>query len=179
MQSVITWELPHVTIHALRHTYATTALNTGVSAQNVARCLGHKDGATTLKFYAHYINTETIAQLDNLEEKNISHLGITESELQKVTSKAVEITDKPQLSERIDTIIRNAKNFPHKKSIDMVLNCCYNILCEPLENLSSSDKDTLLVTLAQYTFLKRNSYEQTENDKVDFEEYDSMTLNSM
>jgi integrase len=29
-----------------------------VAAQNVARLLGHKDGATTLKFYAHYINTD-------------------------------------------------------------------------------------------------------------------------
>jgi len=33
---------------ALRHTYATTALNSGVAAQNVARLLGHKDGATAL-----------------------------------------------------------------------------------------------------------------------------------
>ena len=29
---------------------ATTALNSGVAAQNVARLLGHKDGATTLKY---------------------------------------------------------------------------------------------------------------------------------
>ncbi|GHV07976.1 hypothetical protein FACS1894217_09700 [Clostridia bacterium] len=28
-----------MTIHALRHTYATTALNSGVAAQNVARLL--------------------------------------------------------------------------------------------------------------------------------------------
>lgn len=74
--------LPHMTIHALRHTYATTALNAGVAAQNVARLLGHKDGATTLKFYAHYINTEAITQLEKLEQQNISHLGITAGELE-------------------------------------------------------------------------------------------------
>jgi len=30
----------HISIHALRHTYATTARNSGVAAQNVARLLG-------------------------------------------------------------------------------------------------------------------------------------------
>jgi hypothetical protein len=58
-----------MTIHSLRHTYATTALNSGVAAQNVARLLGHKDGATTLKFYAHYINLEAMTQLKSLEEQ--------------------------------------------------------------------------------------------------------------
>jgi hypothetical protein len=34
-----------------------------------------KDGATTLKFYAHYINSEAMTQLKKPEEQNISHLG--------------------------------------------------------------------------------------------------------
>ena len=168
--------LPHMTIHSLRHTYATTALNTGVSAQNVAKCLGHKDGATTLRFYAHYINSEAIAQLDNLEEKNISHLGITKDELQKVISRKVSPEDKLCLSERINNAIKNAKNFPYAKSIDMVLNVCDDILCEPLNNLSSSEKDVLLKTLAHYTFLKRSSSEQESSDNVDFTENDALSI---
>ncbi len=86
--------LPHMTIHALRHTYATTALNAGVAAQNVARLLGHKDGATTLKFYAHYINTEAMIQLENLEKQNISHLGITAGELETIVMGTAEVLEK-------------------------------------------------------------------------------------
>lgn len=146
--------LPYITIHALRHTYATTALNSGVAAQNVAKVLGHKDSATTLKLYAHYIGAEALAQLDKLEEKNISHLGITDNELQKI-----EGTDqscvKPELSERLSAIIQNAKYMPYEKSIMLVLDECEKILCEPLDNLTPSDKDVLLRTLAQYTYLKR------------------------
>jgi site-specific recombinase XerD len=171
--------LPHMTIHALRHTYATTALNTGVSAQNVAKCLGHKDGATTLRFYAHYINAEAIAQLDNLEEKNISHLGITESELQNLNSRSDESAEKLGISERINGVINDAKNFSYKRSIGMVLNECEDILCEPMDNLSSADKEFLLGTLAQYTFLKRNCGEQEEYNEAALNEDEGITLSMM
>ena len=167
--------LPHMTIHSLRHTYATTALNTGVSAQNVARCLGHKDGATTLRFYAHYINSEAVAQLDSLEGKNISHHGITESELQKVISRS-DAEEKLEVAERINTAIKSAKYLSYKKGVFLVLNECENILCEPLENLSSADKDTLLTTLSQYTFLKRNCTNQKELNEMNIDEDEGIEL---
>jgi len=157
--------LPHMTIHALRHTYATTALNSGVAAQNVAKLLGHKDGATTLKFYAHYINTEATTQLKSLEQQNISHLGITSDELQKIMFGTAEALEKTNLSERIDTVINNAKNFPPKKSIDMVLSVCNDVLCEPLDKLSANEKEILLGTLAQYTYMKRQQEKQERPPK--------------
>ena len=147
--------LPHMTIHALRHTYATTALNAGVAAQNVARLLGHKDGATTLRFYAHYINTEAITQLEKLEQQNISHLGITAGELEKIVMGTAEVLEKSSVSEQIDDVIRRYKNSPPQKGVDMVLSVCEDILCRPIDGLSAADKDVLLNVLAQYTFMKR------------------------
>ena len=147
--------LPHTTIHSLRHTYATTALNAGVAAQNVARLLGHKDGATTLRFYAHYINTEAITQLEKLERQNISHLGITAAELETIIMGTSEALEKSSVTTRIDEAVSRAKNFPPKKSVEMVLSICEDILCEPMDKLSSADRDIFMGVLAKYTMMKR------------------------
>lgn len=94
-----------------------TALNACVAAQNVARLLGHKDGATTLRFYAHYINTEAMIQLEELEQQNITHLGITAGELEKIVMGASEVLEKSSVTERINEArIGRAKNFPPKKA---------------------------------------------------------------
>ncbi len=157
--------LPHMTVHALRHTYATTALNSGVAAQNVARLLGHKDGATTLRFYAHYINAEAMTQLEKLEEHNINHLGITADELQRIVSKSAEVLEKTSVSKQIDLVVSKAKNFPPKKSVEMVLSVCEDILSQPIDHLSASEKEVLLGVLAQYTMMKRRYSEQEKAKK--------------
>jgi len=163
--------LPHLSIHSLRHTYATTALNSGVAAQNVAKLLGHKDGATTLKYYAHYINSEAITQLENLEQQNIYHLGLTPDELKAVTFDTAKTLERTNLNNRIDTVIDKAKNKPPRKSVDMVLGVCEDILCEPLQNLTVSEKETLLFTLSQYTNMKRqySAQDRTGNNNRDRE----------
>jgi len=157
--------LPHMTIHALRHTYATTALNAGVAAQNVAKLLGHKDGATTLRFYAHYINTEAMTQLEKLEQQNISHLGITASELERIVMGATEVLEKSTVSERVEDVISRAKNFPPKKSVEMVLGVCEDILCQSLDGLSTADRDIFLGVLAQYTMMKRQYAAKERSEK--------------
>ena len=58
------------TLHSLRHTFATDALNTGISAQNLAGILGHKNGAITLEFYGHYNSDEAYRQLITLDKMN-------------------------------------------------------------------------------------------------------------
>jgi len=45
--------LPRITVHGLRHSYATAALRAGVSPEVLAARLGHADVATTLRIYAH------------------------------------------------------------------------------------------------------------------------------
>jgi hypothetical protein len=158
--------LPHLTIHALRHTYATTALNAGVAAQNVAKLLGHKDGATTLRFYAHYINTEATSQLEKLEKQNISHLGITAGELERIIMGSAVVLEKSSVTERIDDAISRAKNFPPKKSVEMVLSVCEDILCQPIDNVSTADRDILLGVLSQYTIMKRQYDSQDRVEKT-------------
>jgi integrase len=157
--------LPHMTIHALRHTYATTALNAGVAAQNVARLLGHKDGATTLRFYAHYINTEAMTQLEKLEQQNVSHLGITAGELERIVTGTAEALEKTGVAEKIDNIVSRAKNLPPKKSVEMVLNVCEDILCQPMDAISHDEKEKFLCVLAQYTMMKRRLNEQEKQKK--------------
>jgi integrase len=152
--------LPHMTIHALRHTYATTALNSGVAAQNVARLLGHKDGATTLKYYAHYINTEAFTQLQAMEEQNIKHLGLTSNELKQVTIGSMAALEKNNVAQQIGDVILRAKKMPPRKSIDMVLGVCEDILCQSLSDLTVHEKDVLLGALAQYTMMKRHYQQQ-------------------
>ena len=55
-------------IHFLRHTFVINALNAGVSIQNLCGIIGHGNGATTLKFYAHYLHTEARKQLFELDK---------------------------------------------------------------------------------------------------------------
>ncbi len=157
--------LPHMTIHALRHTYATTALNAGVAAQNVARLLGHKDGATTLRFYAHYINTEAMTQLEKLEQQNVSHFGITAGELERIVSGTAETLEKTGVAEKIDDVVSRAKNLPPRKSVEMVLSVCEDILCQPMDAISPAEKEKFLCVLAQYTMMKRRLTEKEKQKK--------------
>ncbi len=57
-------------LHSLRHTFATDALNAGVSAQNLSCILGHKNGAITLEFYGHFNEQEAYKQLCALDAIN-------------------------------------------------------------------------------------------------------------
>lgn len=45
--------IPDIRVHDLRHTYATTALSSGVDIKTVQDDLGHHDAAFTLNTYAH------------------------------------------------------------------------------------------------------------------------------
>jgi len=50
---VAVWKLPHLTIHGLRHTWATLALEGGVHPRVVQERLGHSTIAVTLGTYSH------------------------------------------------------------------------------------------------------------------------------
>ena len=131
-----------------------------MAAQNVARLLGHKDGATTLKYYAHYINTEAFTQLQAMEEQNIKHLGLTSNELKQVTIGSMAALEKNNVAQQIGDVILRAKKMPPRKSIDMVLGVCEDILCQSLSDLTVHEKDVLLGALAQYTMMKRHYQQQ-------------------
>ena len=46
-------ELPHVKYHALRHTFATRAVEKGIDLSTIAGLLGHADVTTTMHYYVH------------------------------------------------------------------------------------------------------------------------------
>ena len=47
--------MPHVRLHDLRHFVATELLSAGVDVRTVAGRLGHRNAATTLNVYAHFV----------------------------------------------------------------------------------------------------------------------------
>lgn len=56
-------------VHALRHTFATTLIHSGVDVKAVSEILGHEDVSTTLKIYHHVIDEQkhsAVMKLDNL-----------------------------------------------------------------------------------------------------------------
>ena len=55
---------PKVTFHSLRHTHGTWLLSSGIEVQTVAERLGHKDKATTLRYYAHVLPGRDAAAAD-------------------------------------------------------------------------------------------------------------------
>ncbi len=50
-------KLPHVTLHSLRHTFASSLIMRGVPVTEVAALLGHKSSAVTTAIYAHWFKT--------------------------------------------------------------------------------------------------------------------------
>jgi len=71
----------------------------------------------------------------------------------------------PHRTKSIEDVVGRAKNFPPKKSVEIVLSVCEDILCQPLDGLSSSDKDIFLGVLAQYTLMKRQLNERSTRQK--------------
>lgn len=59
--------LPHITIHSLRHTNATLQIAAGVPLTTVAKRLGHANTTTTARIYAHAIRSADEAAAETLE----------------------------------------------------------------------------------------------------------------
>ncbi len=60
--------LMYPTIHGLRHTFATTALENN-ALHVVSRILGHSDVATTLSTYAHVLPGDTAQAMENVSDR--------------------------------------------------------------------------------------------------------------
>jgi hypothetical protein len=96
-----------------------------------------------------------MTQLEKLEQQNISHLGITAAELERIVMGATDVFKKTSIAEMIDEAVLRAKNFPPKKSVEMVLSVSEDILCEGVEILPKTDCDYFLGVLSKYTIIKR------------------------
>lgn len=58
--------LPHRSFHALRHTFATRALECGMDVRTLAEILGHKNPTVTLTRYAHSMTEHKMTMMNRL-----------------------------------------------------------------------------------------------------------------
>ena len=76
-------ELPHFTIHSLRHTNITLQILSGVPLVTVAGRAGHSRTSTTSDIYSHFVKSSDDGAAEKLEktfgvEKEESNLGLDE-----------------------------------------------------------------------------------------------------
>lgn len=60
------YEFKRFTCHALRHTYATRAIENGISPQNLKSLLGHSALAITMDLYSHVMEDTKISEMEKL-----------------------------------------------------------------------------------------------------------------
>ncbi len=60
-------ELPYVTLHSLRHTFASAMLASGCSVKGLQKALGHASAMMTLNIYAHLVRDDYGDSLARLE----------------------------------------------------------------------------------------------------------------
>jgi L-cysteine desulfidase len=94
-------------------------------------------------------------QLEKLEKQNITNLGITAGDLERIVMGASQSLEMVVVPKMIDDVILRAKNFPPKKSVEMVLSVCEDILCQQLDVMSAADKEILIGVLGRYAAIKR------------------------
>ena len=71
--------LPHVTLHGLRHTYASLLHSQGVDMANISAELGHSSLSTTMNIYTHIFKSASnasrgVANAINLFTENVAYL---------------------------------------------------------------------------------------------------------
>lgn len=59
-------DIPHKGFHALRHTFATRALEIGMDVKTLSEILGHRDPAVTLQRYAHSLMEHKAEMMNKL-----------------------------------------------------------------------------------------------------------------
>jgi len=62
--------------HAIRHTFATRALELGVDIKTLSEILGHANVSITLNIYAHSLMEQKKIAMDKLNELHITHMVI-------------------------------------------------------------------------------------------------------
>jgi integrase len=58
--------LSHITLHGLRHSFATRMFDKGYDVKEVQTHLGHASMETTMKYYIHYTNHKKQKDLEDL-----------------------------------------------------------------------------------------------------------------
>ena len=69
--------LPNINFHALRHTFATRALEAGMDIKVLSSILGHAQASTTLNLYAHALPDHKKRSMEKMSTFYGSSLGNT------------------------------------------------------------------------------------------------------
>ena len=67
-------DLPHITVHSLRHMFATILLERGVSIAKISGMLGHSSVHTTFEFYLE-IMEEDQKMMDFMNREFVTEAG--------------------------------------------------------------------------------------------------------
>ena len=75
-------KLDNINFHALRHTFATRALEAGMDIKVLSSILGHAQASTTLNLYAHALANHRKMSMDKMSEyyidRDYSHVDENE-----------------------------------------------------------------------------------------------------
>ena len=88
--------LPHITLHGLRHTFATMSLENGMDVKTLSTIIGHVSSATTLNTYTHVTDEMRQKAAVNIDR------GIAKAEVQ---SEPEQKTQKPHAQEPFTPVL--------------------------------------------------------------------------
>ena len=90
-------DLSHIVIYALRHSFATHCRNNGMTAEVLARIMGHTEYETTQKYYIHISSKQKKEELEKVQRQDLNtYLGKNNSKLVHLQTKVSNLQELQQ-----------------------------------------------------------------------------------
>ena len=90
-------DLSHIVIYSLRHSFATHCKNNGMSAEVLARIMGHTEYETTQRYYIHISSKQKKEELEKVQKQDLNkYLGKDNSELVHLQNKVSNLQELQQ-----------------------------------------------------------------------------------
>ena len=90
-------DLSHIVIYSLRHSFATHCRNNGMTAEVLARIMGHTEYETTQKYYIHISSKQKKEELEKVQKQDLNvYLGNENKELVHLQNKVSNLQELQQ-----------------------------------------------------------------------------------
>ena len=90
-------DLSHIVIYSLRHSFATHCRNNGMTAEVLARIMGHTEYETTQKYYIHISSKQKKEELEKVQKQDLNvYLGKDNKELVHLQNKVSNLQELQQ-----------------------------------------------------------------------------------